>query len=92
MVGALRSMWRRLARVALLLTALAAWPAALAAQAPQDEFVPATQLGEQLPAAPLVFYAYAFCWLALLGYVFVLWQRLRRVQRELDEVSARWRT
>jgi CcmD family protein len=76
----------------LTLAAVVAWVPVAALQTPQEEFQPATQLGEQLPATPLVFYAYAFCWLALLAYVFVLWQRLRRAQREIDEVSAKWRT
>jgi CcmD family protein len=38
---------------------------------------------EQLPAAPLVIGAYAFIWVALLVYVFLLWRRLGGVDREL---------
>ena len=58
----------------------------------EQEFVPATNLGEQLPAAPLVFWAYAFCWLILLGYVFMLWRKLNRVHRELADASARFQS
>jgi CcmD family protein len=44
---------------------------------------------EQIPAAPLVFTAYSVIWLALVAYIFVLWRRLTRVERELHEVSAK---
>jgi CcmD family protein len=54
-------------------------------QAAQDEFVPVKDLpaAEQLPAAPLLVTAYAFMWLATLGYVVMLWRRLGSVDREL---------
>jgi CcmD family protein len=58
-------------------------------QPAQDGFVPVTNgdLGqEQLPATPLVFAAYAFVWLVLLTYVFTLWRRISRVERELADV------
>jgi CcmD family protein len=66
--------------------------AAFATQQPQAEFVPLkpgdiTQ--EALPAAPLVYAAYAFVWVALTAYVFLLWRRLGRVERELAEVNVR---
>jgi CcmD family protein len=79
--------WRRwLAGVAMVLVCAAG---AAAFQEAQDEFKPATQLGEQLPGAPFVFVAYAFCWVAIFGYVLLLWQRLGRLQRELADVNAR---
>ena len=55
-----------------------------AAQA-QDQFQPMTKPTETMPAAPLVFIAYAFVWVALIVYVFFLWRRLGRVERELAE-------
>lgn len=62
------------------------------AQTPQSEFVPADTLPrEELPATPLVFAAYAFVWVALVAYVFVLWRRLTRVERELADVNAQLR-
>jgi CcmD family protein len=69
-------------------------PGAAAQSQPQpvDEFVPVSpdELNqEQLPAAPLVFIAYAVAWLILIGYIFVLWRRIGRVERELGEVRAR---
>ena len=40
-------------------------------------------LREQLPAAPLVMAAYAFVWVAVLGYLWSIWRRLGAVEREL---------
>ena len=56
-----------------------------------DEFVPMSEMAarEVLPATPLVFYAYAFVWLALLGYVFLLWRRMARVEQDLADVQRR---
>jgi CcmD family protein len=81
----------------LCVASLVVWTAPLLAQgqapgAAQEEFVPVSpdELDqEQLPAAPLVFAAYAFVWVALVSYVFVLWRRLTHVQRELADLSAR---
>lgn len=59
------------------------------AQAP-DGFQPATNIGrENLPALPLLYAAYGFVWVSLLVYVFVLWRRLDRVEKELHEVTSR---
>ena len=44
---------------------------------------------EVLPATPLVFAAYAFVWLAMIVYVFTLWRRVVRVERELADVTAK---
>jgi CcmD family protein len=69
---------------------------ALAAQPPkttaaQEGFVPIDQLppGDSLPAAPLLIAAYAVAWLAIFGYLWSIWQRLSRVERELGEVGRR---
>lgn len=61
------------------------------AQPPVGEFVPMSSLAprEVLPATPLVFYAYAFVWLALLGYVFSIWRRMSKVEQDLAEVQRR---
>jgi CcmD family protein len=57
----------------------------------QGGFVPIDQLPapESFPAAPLVIAAYAFAWLAVLAYVFSVWQRLNRVESELRDVVGR---
>lgn len=60
-------------------------------QAATDEFRPMSELAprEVLPATPMVFYAYAFVWLALIGYVFFLWRRMAGVERDLAAVQRR---
>ena len=57
----------------------------------QSEFVPVSQLprAEQLPAAPLLIAAYAFVWLAVLAYVWSVWRRLGRVEREMEALARR---
>jgi CcmD family protein len=65
-----------------------------ATDAPQDpqEMIQMSELErETLPAAPFVYGAYAFVWVALLVYVFVLWRRLGRVERELADINAKLR-
>ena len=68
--------------------------AAAAEQRPPEPpagFVPADSLPqqEQLPAAPLVIAAYAVAWVLVFGYLWTIWQRLGRVERELAEVRRR---
>src|SRR5262245_11106619 len=97
----MRNRWAALARRAragvaavLIGMVLAASPAA-ASQPPttaaQDGFVPVDESKpqEHLPAAPLVMLAYGFAWVAILGYVWSLWSRLGKVEREIAEVSRR---
>ena len=57
----------------------------------QEGFVPIDQLPapEAFPAAPRVIAAYAFAWLAILFYVWSVWRRLNRVERELRDVAGR---
>ncbi len=71
------------------LTGLAAQPPALPAQ--QDEFVPIDRLPsqEELPATPLVMIAYATAWLAILVYLWSIWHRLARVEREIGDLTRR---
>jgi CcmD family protein len=62
-----------------------------APQEPADQFVPVKALPQQdqLPAAPLLVAAYAFVWVALLVYVWTIWRRLTKVEREIQALSAR---
>jgi CcmD family protein len=81
----------------LLGTALLAGSHSAFAQPPsggaaaQEEFVPVKDLPqqEQLPGGPLVLAAYAFLWAALLGYVWTIWRRLRKVEQEMRGLAAR---
>ena len=86
---------RTASRVLLVFTLLAG-ATALAAQSQgpsQSEFRPVTAQDlaaqEHLPATPLVFWAYGFVWVSLAVYVFTLWRRLSRVERELADVNTR---
>ena len=57
----------------------------------KQEYVPVDRTAEQeqLPAAPLVIGAYAVVWVGLVLYLWSIWQRLSRVERELAQVSRR---
>jgi CcmD family protein len=63
-----------------------------AAQPAQEEFVPVSDAeAEQLPAAPLVMTAYAVAWVVIFLYLWSIWRRLGRVEREIDELTRRTR-
>jgi CcmD family protein len=55
----------------------------------QGDFVPVktVQVVEQLPAAPLLIGAYVFVWLALLAYVWSIWRRMKKMERELADLK-----
>ena len=56
----------------------------------QGGFVSTSEIQrESLPAGPLVYAAYGFVWLALIAYVFLLWRRIGKVERELADVNAK---
>jgi CcmD family protein len=87
---------RRIICVILVVAALLPPAAAVVfAQQPgqpaTEEFVPIDQLpvDEQLPAAPLLVAAYAVVWVGLLGYFWVMWRRLQKVEAELASIEAR---
>jgi CcmD family protein len=52
-----------------------------------QKFQPGQQ--DTMPASPMVLAAYGFVWAALLVYVFLLWQRIGRVERELADVNTK---
>ena len=88
--------WRRVVFIAVFLGAFAAAaaPAVAAQQAPkpaEDQFVPIDELppDERMPAAPFVIAAYAVAWLAVAVYLWSIWRRLGRVEREIAEVARR---
>lgn len=86
---------RRFIRTLLVITLLAIASPALASQPPtaaaQDGFVPVSRATQQetIPAARLVVIAYGFAWVMLLGYLWSIWSRLGKVERELHAVSRR---
>jgi CcmD family protein len=82
---------RRLLAVTLQIVSLFLLTAPLLAQEPQTGFVPIAQAppSEQIPAAPFVFIAYAIAWLAVLFYVWTIWRRLGRVEKELQDLQQR---
>lgn len=61
------------------------------APAAQEEFVPVKDLPqqEQLPGGPLVLAAYGFVWAVLLVYVWTVWRRLGKVEREMRDLAGR---
>ena len=93
--------WRRRARAAAVVFACMLGSSSLGlaqppsqvppGQAPpgQSEFVPINELppSEQLPAAPLLIGAYAFVWVGLLAYLWSIWRRLGKVERELATLA-----
>jgi CcmD family protein len=76
---------------ALLSLVWLAAPVLAQSQPAQTEFVPLSQVPrtEQIPAAPFVFIAYAIVWLFVLFYVWTLWRRQGRVEKELQELQHR---
>jgi len=88
-----RSWLSRLAGAVILALALsssfaAAQPPTAAAQ---DGFVPVSRTAQQetIPAARLVMIAYGFAWVMLIGYLWSIWTRIGKVERELHDVSRR---
>jgi CcmD family protein len=81
---------RRMVAAILLAFTLGLAPVAAQPQPAQEEFVPVTDAEtERLPAAPLVMSAYAVAWLLIFLYVWSLWRRLSRVERDLIELGQR---
>jgi CcmD family protein len=64
---------------------------AFQAGAGQTEFLPADKLPatDQLPAAPLLVAAYAFAWIAVFFFLWTVWRRLGKVEREMHALEQR---
>jgi CcmD family protein len=60
----------------------------------QGEFLPVDRLppADQLPAAPLLIAAYAFVWTAVLFYVWTIWRRLNKIEKDMQALSRRSQT
>jgi len=74
-------------RISLVAAVLALGPATLWAR--QQGMVPFQGQQETVSAPPLVAAAYAFVWVALIAYVFLLWRRIGRVEHELADVRSK---
>ncbi len=70
---------------------LAELPALAQAPASPDGFVPASSLppGQQLPAAPFLVGAYAFFLALVLFYLWTIWNRIGRVEKEMRDLERR---
>lgn len=74
----------------LMLMSLLLAPGVASAQQPSpDEFVPISQAPpeEQIPAINLVGGAYAFVWLAVVGYVWSLGRRIGKAESDLARLE-----
>ena len=85
-------MFRRLS-IAVIGLLLVAGPV-LAQQPPtaaQDGFVPAQSLPptEQFPAAPLLISSYAFFLVLMMFYLWTIWRRIGRVEKEMHDLERR---
>jgi len=76
--------WTFAMTLMLTVSALASQPAT-----GQDQFVPAKNLPqtEQIPAGPLLLTAYAFIWVAVAFYVWTIWRRLNKVEKEMRALA-----
>jgi CcmD family protein len=85
-------MLKRLALAVVVAVSLGGATAAFTPQPrpAQEEFVPVTDADvEQMPAAPFVMAAYAAAWLLVFLYLWSIWRRLNRVERELAALAPR---
>lgn len=79
----------------LLVGAAHSMDGAVRAQQPpaaaDDAYVPIDELppDERLPAAPFLIAAYSAAWIIVALYLWSIWQRLGRVEREMRDVSRR---
>lgn len=89
-----RSGWQVLLLLILVMVGSSGQATRSAEQPPRtaDEgFVPIDELppDERMPAAPFLIAAYAVAWIVVALYLWSIWQRLGRVEREIAEVSRR---
>ena len=76
--------------LSLLLVAAPVW-AQQPPNAGQSGFVPLDSMPprEQIPAAPLLLTSYAFFLILMLFYLWTIWRRIGKVERELHDLERR---
>lgn len=84
----IRRIWTTI--VALVMVAAPVW-AQPAEQGSPDGFVPLSSLppGDQLPAAPFLVGSYAFFLVLMLFYLWTIWNRLSKVEKEMRDLERR---
>ena len=81
-------------RLGITLSALLLTSALAAAQPPPDpnaEFVPASSLppSEQMAAAPLLVASYAVFLVLMMAYLWSIWRRLGKVEKDMQDLARR---
>ncbi len=81
-----RTLW-----TVLLTLFLTAGSALAQAPAGQDGFVPASSLppGQEMPAAPLLIVSYASFLLLMMFYLWTIWRRIAKVEKEMQDLERR---
>jgi CcmD family protein len=55
-----------------------------------SEFVPADQVAQDhVPGGTLLLAAYAVAWVVVVAYVWIVWRRAGRIERELADLAAK---
>jgi CcmD family protein len=82
-------MFRRILGFAAMLQATMVSLVAQPATNQQWETISEIPPSEQLPAAPLLVIAYAIVWLVPMLYLWFIWSRLNKVEREVRDLERR---
>lgn len=82
---------RLVVTVMLLVGTLAGVASAFQPAAGQGDFEPVSALpkAETLPAGAMLVVAYTFVWVALVGYVWTLWRRSQKIDKDLADLERR---
>jgi len=82
---------RLVVMVMLLMGTCVGVVSALQPAAGQGDFEPVSAMpkAETLPAGPMLVVAYSFVWIALVGYVWTLWRRSQRLERDIADLERR---
>jgi hypothetical protein len=77
--------------ITLMLTTSTLFAQAPETPQPIDGFVPAQSLPttEQLPAAPLLIAAYSVFLVLMMVYLWTIWRRIGKVERDMQELAKR---